>query len=132
MMDILLEHQHTLAQLYEFLSEVLDCSADRIKIFGIDEFNSLTEELDSSALDCVCVFSLVRGNGSQLLQLYRYKITDMDIFKRVVDISFKRKMHCYIPSDSLNGWIYVGDDAPPKHALQMECDEDDCYLFKLI
>lgn len=132
MMDILLEYQYPLAQLYDFLSEVIGCSADRIKIFNIDEFNSLTEELDSSALDCVCVFSLVRGDGLQLLQIYRYKITDLDVVKRVVDTAFKRNMHCYIPSDSLNGWIYVGDDGTLKNAMQIECDEDDFYLFKLI
>lgn len=131
-MDILLEHRHPLAQLYEFLSEVIGCSVDRIKIFGIDEFNSLTEELDYSALDCVCVFSLVRGSVSQMLQLYRYQTADQDIVKRIIDVAFKKNMHCYIPSDSFDGWVYVSDDASPKDALQMECDEDDCYLFKLI
>ena len=131
MIDILLEHQYSIAQLHDFLSEVFGCSVDRVKILGIDEFNSLTEELDYSALDCICVLSLVRGDCSQLLQLYRYKTSDLNAIQRVVDIAFRRNMHCYTPSDAPNGWIYVGDDDTPKHARQIECDEDYCFLFQL-
>jgi hypothetical protein len=132
MMDILFGHQYPLVQLYDFLSEVIGCSVDRIRIFSIDEFNSLIEELDCSVLDCVCVFSLVRGDCSQMLQLYRYKATNEDIVRRIIDVAFKKNMRCYIPSDSFDGWVYVGHDGAPKHVLQMECDEEDCYLFKLI
>lgn len=132
MIDILMEHEYSKPKLYEFISEVFDCSIDQIKIFSIDELNSVTDELDFSKFDCICVSSYVQGKASLLLQLYRYKIDDMDVCKRVVDIAYRRSMHCYIPSDSFNGWIYVGDDREPKQARQIDCDEDDCYLFKLI
>lgn len=38
-------------------------------------------------------------------------------------------MHCYIPTDSLKGWTYVGDDGMPKRACQIDCDEDDYYFL---
>lgn len=131
MMDFLLEHEYSLPELYEFFSEVFDCSAERIKIYSLDEFSSATEALDCSGLDGICVFSSVRGSASQLLQLYRYELPDSTLCRRVIDIACRRKMHCYIPTDSLNGWTYVGDDGMPKRARQIECDEDDCYLFEL-
>jgi hypothetical protein len=132
MIDLLLVDQHSPSQLSDFLSEIFDCSIERIRIFGIDEFNSLTEELDVSTLDCVCVSSLVRGDGSQLLQLYRYRITDSDVIKRTIDVALKNRIRCYIPHDSLDGWIYIGEDDTSKHVRQMECDQDDCFLFQLI
>jgi hypothetical protein len=130
MIDILLVNQHSLSQLGNLLSIVFDCSIDRVKIFGINEFNSLTEELNISTLDCVCVFSFVQGDVSQLLQLYRYKITDSDVVKRIIDIALKNKIRCYIPHDSLGGWIYVGGDDAPKHVHQIESDQENYFCFK--
>lgn len=132
MMDILLVQQHPLQQIQAFLSAVFDCSIERVKIFSLDAFNSLSEELDDLSFDCVCVFSPVHGDVAQLLQLYRYKISDSDAVKRIVDIALHNKFHCYVPSDSLGGWIYMGDGENPKHAQQISCEEEDCFLFKLI
>ena len=106
-----------------------DCFVQQSRL---DEFNSLSEELDGLSFDCVCVFSPVRGDVAQLLQLYRYKISDSDAVKRFVDIALHNKVHCYLPSDSLGEWIYVGDGDNPKRAQQISCEEEDCFLFKLI
>lgn len=132
MIDLLLVDQHSSSQLSDFLSEIFDCVINRIRIFEIDKFNSLTEELDVSTLDCVCAYSLVRGDASQLLQLYRYRITDSDVIRRTIDVALKNSIRCYIPHDSLDSWIYVGEDDTPKHVRQIECDQGDCFLFQLI
>ncbi len=132
MMDILLVQQCPVKQIRAFLAVVFHCPIERVKIFSLDEFNSLSEELDGLSFDCVCVFSPVRGDVAQLLQLYRYKISDSDAVKRFVDIALHNKVHCYLPNDSLGEWIYVGDGVNPKRAQQISCEEEDCFLFKLI
>lgn len=132
MMDILLVQQRPLQQIQAFLSAVFDCSIERVKIFSLDAFNSLSEELDELSFDCVCVLSPVHGDAALLLQLYRYKINDSDAVKRIVDIALHNKVHCYVPSDSLGGWIYMGDSENPKRAQQISCEEEDRFLFKLI
>lgn len=132
MMDILLVQQCPVRQIRAFLAVVFHCPIERIKIFSLDEFNSLSEELDGLSFDCVCVFSPVRGDVAQLLQLYRYKISDSDAVKWFVDIALRNKVHCYLPSDSLGEWIYVGDGNNPRRAQQISCEEEDCFLFKLI
>jgi hypothetical protein len=131
MMDLLLAQQYSVSKIRSFLSEVFDCSVERVKIFSVEAFNSLDEELEDFSFDCVCVLSSVRGDVAQLLQLYRYKLSDSDALRRTVDIALQNKVHCYVPSDSLDGWIYVGDGDVPKYARQIECDEDDCFIFKL-
>lgn len=131
MMDLLLVKHYSVSQIQSFLSEVFDCSVERVKIFSVEAFNSVDEELDDSSFDCVCVLSPVRGDVAQLLQLYRYKLSDSDALRRTVDIALQRKVHCYLPSDSLDGWIYVSDGDAPKYAQQIECDEDNCFVFKL-
>jgi hypothetical protein len=132
MMDILLVQHCPVPQIRAFLSAVFDCSTERVKIFSLDEFNSLSEELNDLSFDCVCVFSPVRGDVAQLLQLYRYKTSNSDAVKRIVDIALHNKVHCYVPSDSLSGWIYMGDGESPERAQQIECEEEDNFLFKLI
>ncbi len=132
MMDILLVQQRPAQQIRAFLAVVFHCPIERVKIFSLEEFNSLSEELDGLSFDCVCVFSPVRGDVAQLLQLYRYKISDSDAVKRFVDIALHNKVYCYLPSDSLGEWIYVGDGDNPKRAQQISCEEEDCFLFKLI
>jgi len=131
-MDLLLVQQYATPQIQSFLSAVFECSVDRVKIFSVEAFNSLNEELDDFSFDCVCVFSSVRGDVAQLLQLYRYKVSNSDAVRRTVDIALHNKVHCYVPNDSLDGWIYVGDGDAPKYAQQIESDEDDCFVFKLI
>lgn len=132
MMDLLLVQQYPVSKICSFLTAVFDCSSDRIKIFSVAEFNSLNEELDDSLLDCVCVFSSIKGDVSQLLQLYKYKISDPEATTRTVDIALKNKIHCYVPDNSFDGWIYVGDSHTTRRAKQIASDEDDCFLFKLI
>jgi len=129
MIDFLLVDQLRPPQIIDFLSKIFDCSVERVKIFGIDEFNSLTEELNDSVLDCICVFSFVQGNASQLLQLYRYKITDSDVVKRATDVALSNKIRCYIPCDSFDGWVYVGEGDIPKHVRQIENDQENCFYF---
>ena len=128
MMDILLESQKSASQISTFLAEVFECQVNKIKSYSLDEFNCLTKDLDAYALDCVCVFSSVQGDASQLLQLYRYNISDPDVVERVVDIALKNKIHVYIPTDPFNGWVYVGDDGP-KNVHQIDSDEDNCFYF---
>ena len=132
MMDILLVQQYSIPKIQSFLSAVFECSIDRVKIFCIEAFNSLNEELDDFSFDCVCVFSPVRGDVAQLLQLYRYKISDADAVRRTVEIALQNRVHCYVPNDSLDGWIYVADGDVLKCAQQIESDEDDCFVFKVI
>ena len=131
-MDFLLVHQHSISQIQLFLAEVFDCLSERIRIFSVEEINSLNEELDDSSLDCVCILSSVRGDASQLLQLYRYKIGGPDALTRIVDIALKNRISCYVPSNSLDGWIYVSDDFAQRRVHQITCDEEDCFLFELI
>jgi hypothetical protein len=132
MMDIFLVRQCSRSKIQSFLSKIFDCSVDRVKVLGIEEFNSLTEELDHSSFDCVCAFSSAKGDVVQLLQLYRYKVSDLEAVRRTVDIALANKIHCYLPSDSLDGWIFVGDFDVTKKVQQIQCEQDDCYLFKLI
>ncbi|WP_143086086.1 hypothetical protein [Formivibrio citricus] len=131
MIDILLVDQCALSLLGDFVSDIFGCSIDMVKVFEVDEFNSLNEELDASVLDCVCVYCPVRGGASQLLQLYRYKLSDAEVLKRIVGAALKNGIRCYIPCDSFDGWIYVGEGGIKKRVRQVECD-DDCFLFKPI
>lgn len=130
MIDILLVHQLSLSQIKSFLSMIFNCASDRILIFSIEEFNSLSEGLNDSSFDCLCVCSPVTGDVAQLLQLYRYKVSDLEAMKRTVEIALKVRVPCYVPSDSFDGWILAGDSDAPRRAQQIECDADDCYLFK--
>ncbi len=132
MIDILLVQQRPPQQIQAFLSAVFDCSIERVRVFSLDAFNSLSEELDDLSFDCLCVYSPVHGDVAQLLQLYRFKFSDSDVVKRIVDIALRNKIYCYLPCDSLGGWIYMGDGANPKRAQQISCEEEDRFLFKLI
>jgi len=128
MMDLLLEHQKSPLEIGNFLAEVFECTADKIKIYSLDEFNSLTEELDAYAWECICIFSFVQGDASQLLQLYKYRMSNLNVIQRLTDIALKHKIHMYIPNDSLDTWVYV-DDVGPKYVRQMESDVDNCFYF---
>lgn len=132
MIDILLQRQLSLAQINNFLSDVFLCSVDRVKVFDIDEFNSLTEVLEDSALDCICVVLPVRGDVSQLLQLYRYRMDSSEVVSRIFSTAQEGGIRCYIPSDSSDVWIYVGDGSSKKYYRQLESDEEDCFSFQLI
>jgi hypothetical protein len=129
MMDILLKHQKSLLQISNFLAEVLKCSIDKIKTCSLNDFNSLTEELDAHALDCICVFSFVQGDAAQLLQLYRYKMSDSNVIQRIVDIAMKNKICIYVPNEPSDDWIYIGD-AESKRVRQIESDADNCFYFR--
>lgn len=131
MMDLLLVHECSFTKIGELLSDVFICEKERIRVFGIDEFNSLTEELDESTLDCVCVSTPMRGDASQLLQLYRYKVVDSVAYERIVEVMTKKRIRCFIPSDTFDGWNYVGDGGEFRIAHQLECDEENCVLFEL-
>jgi len=128
-MDILLKHQKSPLQISNFLAEVFECSTDKIKTCSLDEFNGLTEELDANALNCICVFSPVQGDASQLLQLYRYKMSDPSVTQRIVGVAMKNKIHIYIPGEPSNDWVYIGD-AGSEHVRQIESDADDVFYFK--
>lgn len=132
MMDVLLVRQHSIPQIQYFLSAVFECAVDRVKVFSVEAFNFLNEEMDDFSVDCICVLSPIDGDVAQLLQLYRYKISNSDAVRRTVEIALQNKVHCYIPGDSSDGWIYVGDGDLPKCAQQIENDEDNCFAFKLI
>lgn len=45
-------------------------------------------------------------------------------------MALHNKIHCYIPNESANGWIYVGDSDTPKQAQSIESDEQDYFSFK--
>jgi hypothetical protein len=130
MMDILLEQQHSVSQIQNFLSAIFECPIERVKIFDADAFNSLNEELDELLFDCICVIFPVRGDAAQLLQLYRYKLGDSDVLRKSIEMALHNKIHCYIPNESANGWIYVGDSDTPKQAQSIESDEQDYFSFK--
>jgi len=131
MMDILLEHQKSPRQISSFLAKVFECSTDKIKIYSLDEFNRLNKELDTYELDCICVFSFVQGDASQLLQLYRYKMSDSNVIQRIIGIALKNKIHLYMPNGPSDDWIYIGDTGS-KHVRRMASDTDDCFYFRLI
>ncbi|MDQ1816069.1 hypothetical protein RBA41_22485 [Massilia sp. CCM 9210] len=84
MIDFLLGYPHSSLEIKNFLSQIFDCSIERIEVFDIDEFNSLTEELDDFALDCVCVCIPVKGDASQMLQVYKYKLADSVVVGRII------------------------------------------------
>ncbi|WP_426318428.1 hypothetical protein [Pseudoduganella sp. R-43] len=131
MIDLLLAEACTPDQLSLHLSRVFECSIERIKIFSIDEFNGLTEELDGSMLDCVCVHSRVLGDAAQLLQLYRYTVPNSDVVDRIIEIAIEQKFRCFIPVDQWDEWIYVNGQGEVTRVNQLEQDEEDCFRFVL-
>ncbi|NHZ42496.1 hypothetical protein [Massilia aquatica] len=131
MIDFLLKFHCSFFELKEFLSKIFDCSSEKILIFDIDEFNSLVEELNDSEIVCICVVVEVRGDASQLLQLYRCPLPTSVISGKIISYAQKNKVQCYIPSDSVDTWIYVDTDAL-KFVRQIESEEEDIFSFKVI
>ncbi|HEY0061019.1 MAG TPA: hypothetical protein VGC21_02795 [Telluria sp.] len=129
MMDLLLEQTCDRSKIQYFLSLVFESSVARIRVFSSEEFNALNEELSDSSIDCACVFSSVSGDAAQLLQLYRYRVDQVQAVTRIAAIATQNGIRCYLPTDSLDVWICVGHGDGPKSVKQIECDEDDCYLF---
>jgi hypothetical protein len=132
MIDILLVDEVPNNCVGLFLSKVFDCPVERIKIISLEDFNVLTEQIDESAFHCVCVTSSVKGSVSQLLQLFRYKMGEANAFNRIVDVALEQRIKCFLPTDSLGGWIFLGDSGAIRHAQQIETDEEDSYLFRLV
>lgn len=132
MIDILLADEMSYDRVGLFLSKVFDCPVERIKIFSLDEFNALSEQIDESSFHCICVISSVRGSVAQLLQLFKCKINEPDGVNRIVNVALEDGIECYLPINSLNDWIFLSNSGVIKHAEQMETDGDDCYLFHLI
>ncbi|WP_426305834.1 hypothetical protein ACN9MJ_00440 [Acidovorax facilis] len=130
MMDILLVQQHSVSQIQNLLSAIFECPVERVKIFDADAFNALNEELDELLFDCICVIFPVRGDAAQLLQLYRYKLDESDVLRKSIEIALRDKIHCYIPNESMDGWIYVRDGETPKQVQSIESDEQDYFSFK--
>lgn len=130
MIDLLLSKTFTSDQLKLNLSKVFACPSDRIKIFSVDEFNSLSEELDGSTLDCVCVHSRVFGEASQLLQLYRYAVPNSEVVDRLIQVAIEQKICCFIPVDQWNGWIHINEQGAVMRVNQLEEDEEDCFRFQ--
>lgn len=132
MMDIMLVQQHSVSQIQNFLSAVFECSVERVKVFNADAFNALREELDELLFDCICVVFPVRGDVAQLLQLYRYKLDNAEVLKKTIEVALQNRIHCYIPNDLVDGWIYVGDGDAPQQAQSIENDEQDYFSFKRV
>lgn len=132
MIDLLLSEVFTPDQIKLELSRVFNCLTERIKVFSIDEFNSLAEELDGSALECVCVYSSVFGEASQLLQLYRYEIPNSEVVERLVQVAIEQKIRCFIPVDQWDGWIYVNEQGEMIRVNQIEEDREDCFRFQRV
>jgi len=133
MMDFLLVDKLSHIQIGEFVSKIFDCSIDRVKVFELDEFNSLTpEELDAFELDCVCKIMPARGDVSLILELIRYEITDDEVFNRIVETATKEKVRCYIAYDEFCDWIYAGEGDSPRHVFEIPHDEQDYFSFKPI
>jgi len=133
MMNFLLADKLSHIQIGEFVSKIFDCSIDRVKVFEMDEFHSLTpEELDNFEVDCVCKIMPVRGDASLILELIRYKITDDEVFNRIVKTATKEKVRCYIAYDDFYDWIYAGEGDSPRHVSEIPSDEDDYISFRPI
>lgn len=130
MIDILIVKKLSISQIEGFLSALLNCEPTKVKVFDADQFYSV-DELDYSQIDCICVYSEVCGDVAQLLQIFRYKISDNCFLQKLIVIAYRKSILCYIPSDSLNGWYYLGYTATPVIAKEIE-SENDCYVFKLI
>ena len=130
MIDLLLSEACTPDQLKLILSRIFACPIDRVKVFSVDEFNSLTEELDGSIMECVCVHSIVLGDASQLLQLYRYAMPNSELIDRLMKVAIEKKIRCFIPVDQWNGWIHVNEQGKVIRVSQLEEDEEDCFRFK--
>lgn len=129
MMDFLMKQRLSSLQIKIFLAEVFECAVDEIKIYSLDEFNCATEYIDDSALCCVCVFSFVQGDASLLLQIYRYKINDSNLIEKIINVSMKNKINIFIPENSFDDWIYVGDSGL-KHVRQIDSDEENSFYFR--
>lgn len=130
MIDILLGDACSPDELKLVMSRVFECSIEHIKVYGIDEFNSLAEELDGSKLACICVHSPVVGDASLLLQLYRYEIPNSEVVERIIKIAIQEKVRCFIPVDQWDGWIYVNDQGVLIPVTQLDQDEEDCFRFQ--
>lgn len=129
MIDVLLVQKRDSSRIAGFLFDIFYCPVDRIKVFSIEGFNALDEQLDDDSFECLCVVSSVRGAVSQLLQLFRCKINDSEVVRRIAEVAFKNKIHCYLPGDLLDEYVFLGSSEIPMSVRQIECDDDDCYQF---
>jgi len=132
MMDFLLADKLSRTQIGEFVSKILDYPVNRIKVLELSEFRSKVTKLNESEMDCLCLFSPIRGDASQLVQLYRYEITDDEVFNRIVETATKEKVRCYIAYDDFYDWIYAGEGDSPRHVSEIPSDEDDYISFRPI
>ncbi|NIA01025.1 hypothetical protein [Massilia sp. CCM 8734] len=105
--DFLLKWYFSPDQLKQFLCKIFDCPAEKILVFNLDEFNSLVEVLDYPELVCICVYTEVQGDVSQLLRLYRRRLPTSIISEKIISAALTNKVQCYIPEDCGNTWIYV-------------------------
>lgn len=132
MIELLLVDEYSTYKLGGFLSRVFDCSIDRIKFFSMEGFNSLTERLDERDFDCICVLSGVGGDCSELLQLYRYKLNRSLVVERIFALAPGGGINFYMPDEFSDDWNFFCGDGVVKRVRQVNCLEDDCFLFKII
>jgi hypothetical protein len=131
MIDILLVKSLSVEKIQCFISLVFDCNLCGIVVQDIDQFYSSNVEFDDS-ITCLCVHTKVSGDAAQMLQLFRYKISNADLLKRIIDIAAREKIEIFYPINSLDRWGYITKDGVLATAKEIYFNqEENIYTFQI-
>lgn len=129
MIDIVFSKEFSNSEIIDFFSKVFICTSRKIKVLNAEIFYSLNVVLDTSDIECLCVYSRISGDASLLLQLFNYKISNEEVFSRVFDVASARGVDCYIPYDNFDNWIHINTKGLVNYVKQVESNDSDFFYF---
>lgn len=106
MIDILMINSLSEDGISKFLASVFDVKNKAIRVCSLDAFSEIGES-DFTGIDCLCVYSVIEGDVSQLLQLYRYKLNDTEIINALCRACEKHHLACYVSKDEYENWLLI-------------------------
>lgn len=131
MIDFLLKHNLSYAEILNFISQILECKPVDISLISQDKFNETASPCEIKT-KYLCIFFEVYGEASKMLQIYRSKLETEELTQRIVSAAQDLRISCFIPADDFAKWIYIDNKSRIKYMEQIDLEDENLYFFKEI
>lgn len=132
MIDFLIKNKLSYSELLIFLSNIFECSIKNIALITEEALNDIDYKINTQDILCLCVYIDVCGDASTMLQIYRSKINDGELFEKISSTAKNSKIPCYIPIDSFDNWLYIDENSESHSARQIPHENQSFFRFENI
>lgn len=132
MIDFLIKNKLSYSELLNFLLKIFECGHQNIALITEELLNNVNHKIYTTDIFCLCVQIDVCGDASTMLQIYRSKINEEELFNKISRVAKFLKIACYIPIDSFDKWLYIDNDSESHYVRQISYENQNFFQFEKI